>query len=420
MTFAFAPFSLSATAPVRPQHAETKPCDYSIAPAVRKTIFHAEDRLVMTAGLPHSGQDLFNTGKGPWQRLETLAIAKRVDAYPMREREWIFHSRCEPDLLHNNHLRMQADRDRERDMGQMFCEAQCELRMSKRARVALLEPSTYPTPQERGAARLATRPDVTFAARAAEAAGVDLRVLVLSRPAAQIMVRFGAEVGGADVEGAPARAAVLLSHCKSLESQLRAVDARFLSCGRYHSLTGRLSGLSGPNVSALGPFANTNAELSAALNKIPIGVKPRDVLKSRDVLNATLETKLLALDECIERIEALAHCDLHLGSSDPEVAVLPHTLQRASPSPPPTCDCAYDNDEAGEAWEGSYSSYVTEESQYRYGDPADDPHLGEPGPPPSPPLDPPPEAVVTLTADLRKVQSELEQARGEIERLKGR
>ena len=72
MTFTFAPFSLSATAPVRPQHAEPKPCDYSIAPAVRKTIFHAEDRLVMTAGLPHSGQDCLTPAKArgnDWRRL---------------------------------------------------------------------------------------------------------------------------------------------------------------------------------------------------------------------------------------------------------------------------------------------------------------------------------------------------------------
>ena len=414
MAFAFASVSVLGAAPARPQHAETRPCDYSIAPFVRKNVFHAEDRFVMTVGLPHSGQDLFRNIKGPWARLEMLAIATRVDSYPMQEREWVFHSRCEPDLLHNNQLRLQADHDRENEMGEMFCLAQCDLRMRKRARVALLEPSTYPTPQERGEARLATRPDVTFAARAAESAGVDLRVLVLSRPAAQILAMSGEDVSGAGVEGGPARAAVLLSHCASLESQLRAVDARFLSCGRYRSL------MSGPNISSLGPFSNTNAELNAALNKIPIGFKPAGSPRSRDVQNATARAALAALDECIGRIEALAHCEPSSGGSNSEPTSSPHAMQRAGPPPPPTCTCAYDNDEAGEPWGGSYSSYVTEESQYRYGDPEDDPRLGEPGPPPSPPLGPPPEAVVTLAADLRKAQSELEEARGELERLKAK
>ncbi|KAJ8613383.1 hypothetical protein CTAYLR_002313 [Chrysophaeum taylorii] len=87
------------------------------------------------------------------------------------------------------------------------------------------------------------RPDITFLARAIEEAGFDLRILLLTRPALQIVNKFNRE-----------RVAVLRRNCVQLKAQILSLAPEFWACAPYHYYSSephieRLSAFIGLNVS---------------------------------------------------------------------------------------------------------------------------------------------------------------------------
>jgi len=91
---------------------------------------------------------------------------------------------------------------------------------------------SYPcdtNPRQRGS------PDVNLFARAAEAASVDFRALVLTRPASETVYdKLKDENAGSSGFRLP-RLQALLRHCRVLRQQLESLDADFWACVPYHS-----------------------------------------------------------------------------------------------------------------------------------------------------------------------------------------
>ena len=190
----------------RPQRAFVGAC--SFGSPVKKTVFHLENRMIYPVGMPSSGIDLFDSVIFPALEDRKLALWAALDS--IAEREWLFHTRCESVLLLDK-ARARADREREDTLQGNLCNTLCNVRQRINAKLMLAEPGVFPSPMEREGARLSTRPDIPFVARQAEAAGIDLRILVLARPALQLLVQSSAKERGfsrdrAEARHAPARA----------------------------------------------------------------------------------------------------------------------------------------------------------------------------------------------------------------------
>lgn len=236
-------------------------CEYDEIP---KTVFRKE-RMFYTVGLEHTGHHLWSAIA---DRL-TLSMARQT-AETMFQREESYASRCEDsedEWLNKTVKALESEP------------------------VQYLSSCSYPCG---GKGLVIRRPDITFLARVAEKADVDLRLLVMTRQAVQIVNSFHRH-----------RVAMLYQHCVQLKAQLLKLDPRFFYCAPYH-----FSG-SPVHVDAVSKFIGVNVSSALAINFHRSRRDDTEKLLSSDCATQILFSKL---DMCSRRLDAI--CRGHPDADD--------------------------------------------------------------------------------------------------------
>jgi len=199
-------------------------CDYRIGGNVtKKRIFRPGGRLVFTAGLEHTGHHLWHEGIWKHAVREGASVAGWTSLVVHRRSEH-YRNRCERDAENERWASGGGGGAYAAIRGEMASALASDaigaegLGFGAFSGVRYLKSCSYPC--ENGG----RNPDASFIARASEAAGVDARVLVMTRDPADVVDDWSLR-----------RMYALVGSCERLEAQLAALDARFYACVPYHA-----------------------------------------------------------------------------------------------------------------------------------------------------------------------------------------
>lgn len=281
---------------------KNSPCYGNASSQIPKTVFSFgnQSRFWLVAGLEHTGHHLWHNGLFPRlaSKNATKPLGKTFQAKKIK------HERLQA-LLNTGWDCGNDERIIERTnatMQDMYTEMfEYENRVSTRLHnAATITFFSYPCFRWSKLYE-GMNPDLVSMAKAAEKARADLRILVLTRPAIEIMHQFNTD-----------RAEVYAASCQELTAQLKALDPRFHFCFPYHEY--RNMRTNSTALHAATDFLSGRSDEKHFANHFAETVKetyrPRSNSYSNKLLDRVDKIVWQDLEECIRELDVVARCNL--------------------------------------------------------------------------------------------------------------